>query len=186
MAVDKGIYDWHEGLSSLLLGQPVPFHDLVKKFAASAVFHDQEEVLLVLVDVIQFDNVGVIDLFQDFDLVLNVGPVVLSQLSLRYHLHCDPVAVHPTHTLAHGCKGTFTNDMAHFIVYPYVAKLRIFLNLLLLVIYLNDFHLYICVIKFKSCDKFFIFKLFIRCPLKYIMKCLVSEFVRMNIPIKKI
>ena len=47
---------------------------------ASHELHDEEEVLLVLVDVKQLDDVRVVDLLQNIDLVLEADFVFFGQL----------------------------------------------------------------------------------------------------------
>ena len=47
---------------------------------ASHELHHEEEVLLVLVDVVELDNVRVVDLLQNFDLVLEADFVFTCQL----------------------------------------------------------------------------------------------------------
>ena len=131
MAINKCINDWHQCFSRLRLCQPFSFDDLIEKLATPAVLHHKEKVLLILVDIIKFYNVWVINLFQNFYFILNGRSVICSEFFLGDHFHSDPLSVCATDTFSYGGKSTFANDMPNFIVNSYVAKLRIFLHLLL-------------------------------------------------------
>ena len=44
-------------------------------------FHDEKEVLFILIDVVKLDNVWMIDLLQYIDLILQANFILISQFS---------------------------------------------------------------------------------------------------------
>ena len=70
VAVVQGVEDRLYNITSLSLGQSFSFNDMIKQFTSSAALHDEEEVLLILVHLVKFDDIGMVHLLKDVDLVL--------------------------------------------------------------------------------------------------------------------
>ena len=49
----------------------------VKKFAAIGVLHDEVEILFCLYDLVDLDDVGMVELFEDFDLATDSLDILL-------------------------------------------------------------------------------------------------------------
>ena len=89
----------------------------VKKFTTCAELHDEVQVVLVVVGLEVFDNVGVVDLFEQVNLVHDRGEIFGGHLVLAEHLNCDLVfRVLSVDTLINFTKGAFSEDMAIDIV----------------------------------------------------------------------
>lgn len=57
----------HEDLPGDIFIQLAEFDDPFEEFASSQQFHNEEEALGILVPLLEFDNVGVVHLFHDFE-----------------------------------------------------------------------------------------------------------------------
>ena len=97
VAVDERVKDWSNYVAGFLLREFLFFEDLIKELLVNRVnwlqmctylashheLHDQEEVFLIFVDVMQFDDIGMIHLLQDIDFILETNSVFLSQFTSR-------------------------------------------------------------------------------------------------------
>ena len=81
VTVYQSIKDRCDNVSCLLLCKLFLSQYLIEQFTTSHQFHNQKEVLFVLVNVMQLHNIGMVDLLQNVYLVLETNTVFLGHFS---------------------------------------------------------------------------------------------------------
>lgn len=79
-----------EKLASLLLFKSFLFDDQLEKFTLGDILHHQEELLRCLYDLVELDEVGMSDLFEDVDLACDSFHIgYITYFALLQHFHCN-------------------------------------------------------------------------------------------------
>jgi len=106
VAVDNSVEDRNHQVVYVSLIKLLPLHNDFKELASFHQLHDQAVVALIFVGVDKLDNVRVVNLLQDFDLVLHSGDVFFVHLTLRKNLDSYLVASLSMVSFSHSCEST--------------------------------------------------------------------------------
>jgi hypothetical protein len=96
--------------SCILLTEGSALGDFFEEFSSCAQLRDQVVPLLVLEDLVEADNVGVVELSQDLNLRKETDFLLRVQLVLLYYLHCSNCVRHSVLAFPHFSKSTYTRN----------------------------------------------------------------------------
>lgn len=116
VAVDQGVKDGRNDVTSLCLRESLLLQDLIEQLTSLHKFHDQEEVLIILVDVVKLNNIGVVDLLQNVDFILKANFVFLRKFSLCDDFDCYAVSCRPRPALTYACEASLANHRLNLVV----------------------------------------------------------------------
>ena len=109
--------DLVEKATSFAVLQATLLHNVVKKFAAAGVLHDEEKLLRGLYDLVQLDDVGVADDLQNVDLSHDPRDVgLVLDLVLLEDLDRDLLLGQLVNALAHLAEGAGPERLTHHVV----------------------------------------------------------------------
>ena len=117
----------NHGVCCLLLWEELSLKDLFKEFSTRTEIRNDVEVLLVLVELIDANDVGVVELLEDFHLLGETLPLLLRSPPLRDDLYSPDCLRCAVDSLTYLPIGSLPNTRVQYDVVPWYTTIS-FLN----------------------------------------------------------
>jgi len=101
VAINQSIKDGRDNISCFFLGELLLGQNLIEKLASRHQLHHQVVVAIVFVNIVEFANVGMVNLLQDVDLVLQSNSVFIVHFAFGNDFDGNLVASFSLPALAH-------------------------------------------------------------------------------------